>query len=115
MARGRELRAQGKYGSELRAIPFAETEAGKLVRPKHARSLHSASGHAEGDSDYKAGTVPSTGGLRVVYVPYATEETIGVSTTPTPQAYVVDASRHTGRPPDYQHSASSRQTLIASS
>lgn len=82
MARGRELRAQGKDGNESRAIRFAEIEAGRLAWPKQARALYSISSDAEGDFDYDAGTVPGAGGLHVIYVPYATEETLGVSTTP---------------------------------
>jgi len=82
MARGRELRAEGKDGNESRAIRFAEIEAGELAWPKQARALYSISSDAEGGLDYGAGKIPGAAGLHVIYVPYATEETIGVPTVP---------------------------------
>jgi len=41
MARGRELRAQGKNGAERRAIRIAEIEAGTLAMPDHPTALYS--------------------------------------------------------------------------
>ncbi|MFQ5702940.1 MAG: hypothetical protein ACE5HT_02850 [Gemmatimonadales bacterium] len=81
MARGRELRAQGKNGNESRSIRFDEIKAGKLAWPKHAVALYSLTG-PDGSFDPTTGEAPTARGLQVIYVPYATEETSGVSTTP---------------------------------
>jgi hypothetical protein len=82
MARGRELRAQGKDGNESRAMRFAEIEAGALEWPDKARSLYSLSNADDRGFDYEAGTIPGAWRLQVVYVPYATEQSTGISTSP---------------------------------
>ncbi len=81
MARGRELRAQGKNGGERRAIRIAEIEAGTLTMPDHPAALYSLTGE-EGIFDPATGTAPGAAGLYVVYVAYATEESSGISARP---------------------------------
>ncbi len=81
MARGRELRAQGKDGGERRAIRIAEIEAGTLTMPDHPAALYSLTGE-EGIFDPATGTAPGAAGLYVVYVAYATEESSGISARP---------------------------------
>jgi hypothetical protein len=82
MARGRALRAEGRNGNEARAIRFTEIESGKLEWPDQARSLYSLSSDDEGSFDYTVGTIPGAWGLQAIYVPFATEESIGVSAQP---------------------------------
>ena len=81
MARGRELRAEGKNGDESRAIRFEEIEAGKLAMPNQAMALYSLTGPA-GSFNSETGEAPEARGLHVVYVPYSTEEALGISTAP---------------------------------
>ena len=79
MARGRELRAQGVTDrSAIDSVRLAEIESGNLEFPDGPATLYSlfadevafkpATGEAEGAR-----------GLYVIYVPYATEESIGIS------------------------------------
>ena len=82
MARGRELRAEGKDGNESRAIRFDEIDAGELDWPTQPRSLYSLSYEHANGFDYNAGTIPGAWSLQVVYVPYASEQSIGVTTSP---------------------------------
>jgi hypothetical protein len=80
MARGRELAAQGVQGNERNEkYRWKEIKEGKLQMPKEPRMLYVLSGTGY---DAAAGTVTS-GSLRwVIYVPYATGESIGLSTKP---------------------------------
>lgn len=83
MARGRALRAAGKNDAQVDSIRRAEIEAGKLAMPKHATALHSITGPASA-YDAETGTLSAEAGhLHVVYVPYATEETVGISAQPS--------------------------------
>ena len=82
MTRGRELRAEGKSGDDSRDIRFAEAESGKLQMPSHPTALYSLT-DPNGTFDYETGRADGATGLHVVYVPYATEETLGISTIPS--------------------------------
>ncbi len=81
MARGRALRAENRTRAEIDSIREAEIEAGTLAMPRHATALYSLS--ARPDS---SGTPidPATDGdpLHVVYTPYATPESSGITATP---------------------------------
>ncbi|HJU75794.1 MAG TPA: hypothetical protein VJ717_18770 [Gemmatimonadaceae bacterium] len=81
MLRGRELRAQGTADNQVDTIRFAEAKAGKLVLPKLPASLYSLTGPA-GSFDMAAGEAKGARRLFVVYVPYATAQSTGLSTAP---------------------------------
>ena len=81
MARGRELRAQGVTGrAQVDSIRRAEITSGRLAFPRGASMLYSLSGPA-GSFDPSTGMATNARGLYVVYLPYATEESTGISTT----------------------------------
>ena len=81
MARGRELKAEGKSEIEKRKIRKQEVESGKLQMPDTPSTLYVYSGSSE---DYNS----STGELKngkfryVVYIPYATAESTGLPLKP---------------------------------
>ncbi|MFO7847664.1 MAG: hypothetical protein R6V27_13950 [Balneolaceae bacterium] len=81
MARGRELSAEGHSTEEVREIREQEVEAGDLPMPEKPMSLYSLTGDADA-WDYETGTLRSARPLYVVYVPYATVETTGLSASP---------------------------------
>ena len=81
MARGQELRKQGKKGQEIFDIREQEAKAGKLVMPKQPSTLFVLSAPEE-DYDRATGEVKN-GYLRyVVYIPYATAESTGLPLKP---------------------------------
>lgn len=82
MARGRELRLEGIGGSENLAIREAEVEAGTLSWPTQASTLYVLSGD-EGAYDSESGTAVTASLRYVIYVPYATGESTGLSELPT--------------------------------
>ena len=83
MARGRELVAQKITGQQRNDIRWKEVGDGKLSMPREPRTLYVLTG-----TSYDA----STGKLMdaylrwVIYVPYATSESTGLSTTPSDNA-----------------------------
>ena len=79
MARGRELRAQGVTGDQVDTVRFREARSGKLALPKEPALLYSLTG---GSFDPATGTAPGARPLFVVYIPFATAETTGLSATP---------------------------------
>jgi hypothetical protein len=81
MARGRELVAKGVKGEERESIRWKEIEAGTLKMPREPRTLYVLTG-----SGFDAATGQVTEGYVrwVVYTPYATAESTGLSTTPVP-------------------------------
>ncbi|MDZ7691766.1 MAG: hypothetical protein U5K69_11685 [Balneolaceae bacterium] len=81
MRRGRELRAQGLSRSKVDSIRQVEIEADELEYPQRPMGLYSLSG-PKGAYDYETGTVQEASPLYVVYIPYATEESTGISTAP---------------------------------
>jgi hypothetical protein len=79
MARGRELQAQGVTARpEIDKIRQAEIELGELEFPKGPTTLYSLFAD-EGAFNASTGEAEGAGGLYVIYVPYATEESVGVS------------------------------------
>jgi hypothetical protein len=80
MARGRELRTEGKNQEEVRRIRGQEIEAGTLQMPDHPAALYSLTG---GTLNLQMGEVEGARGLYVVYIPYATEESTGIPATPS--------------------------------
>ncbi|MDX1383028.1 MAG: hypothetical protein R3190_05245 [Thermoanaerobaculia bacterium] len=79
MARGRQLALEGVTGPERQKVRFAEVEAGDIPIPNEPRTLYVLHGNG-----YDAGTGEVDGAyLRwVIYVPYATAESTGLSTRP---------------------------------
>lgn len=80
MARGRELRASGVTGTQVDTVRFREAKAGKLRLPSQPASLYSLTGGT--GFDPKTGTAPGAKGLYVVYIPYATTASTGLSDKP---------------------------------
>jgi hypothetical protein len=79
MARGRELRAQGVTGSEANRIRWAEAEEGSLRPPDYGITLHILTG--EGWDEARS-EVRSPFRRWVMYVPFATPESTGLSARP---------------------------------
>jgi hypothetical protein len=80
MARGRALRLGGVQGPQVDTVRFAEAAKGTLALPKTPASLYSLSG---GVFDAASGTVSGARALYVIYVPYATTQTTGISARPS--------------------------------
>jgi hypothetical protein len=81
MARGRALRAHGVTGDRVDSVRFAEARTGKLPLPRHPAALYSLTGPLD-SFDPSTGTAPKAKPLFVVYVPFATERSTGLTTTP---------------------------------
>lgn len=81
MARGRELKKEGKSYQERFDIRDQEVKAGKLVMPKQPTTLYVYSADKE---KFNAATGEVQDGyLRyVIYIPYATAESTGLATKP---------------------------------
>ena len=80
MARGRELRAQGVTGDQVDSVRFREAREGKLKLPTQPSVLYSLSGNKDA---YDPATKTAKGTpLFVVYMPYATTESTGLSAIP---------------------------------
>lgn len=81
MSRGRELEAAGKSRSEIDSVRLAEVQSGALKMPDGPRMLYNL--YAAGDSvDAATGMARSPASLQVVYIPYATPESTGLSARP---------------------------------
>jgi hypothetical protein len=78
MARGRELRAQGVTAVD--SVRNADVLAGRIHMPP-AASLYSLNG---GTYDPATNTIRGARPLYVVYLPFATEASTGISTTAVP-------------------------------
>jgi hypothetical protein len=80
MARGRELRTQGVQGDQVDSVRFREAREGKIKLPTQPSVLYSLTG-AKDAYDAATKTAKATP-LFVVYMPYATSETTGLSAIP---------------------------------
>ena len=83
MARGRELLAQKVTGAKRNEIRFKEVEEGKLPMPKQPRVLYVLTGTS---FDPASGKVQDAYLRWVIYVPFATPESTGLSTKPSDSA-----------------------------
>jgi hypothetical protein len=81
MARGRELRAKGVADKERNQMRWKEVDDGKLAMPREARTLYILTGTAY---DAATGTITKAYRRYVVYIPYATAQSTGLSTMPVP-------------------------------
>jgi hypothetical protein len=77
MARGRQLLAENVTGPKRNEVRFKEVEEGKLPMPKEPRTLYVLTGTA---FDSASGTVQDPYLRWVIYVPFATPESTGLST-----------------------------------
>src|SRR5437764_2128222 len=77
MARGRELLAQKVTGQKRNDIRWKEVAEGKLALPREPRTLYVLTGSG---FDADTGKVKDAYLRWVIYVPYATPETTGLST-----------------------------------
>lgn len=95
MARGRELKAEGKTFKEIFEIREAEAKSGKLQMPKQAANLQVYSASAENFN-------PATGEVKkgnfryVVYIPWATAGSTGLPTKPEASGmpWIMDPGTH---------------------
>jgi hypothetical protein len=79
MARGRALRTSGVTGPQVDSVRFREAKAGTLKVPNNPSSLYSLTG---GTFDPATKTAPGARWLYVVYIPYATGASTGLSEKP---------------------------------
>ena len=77
MARGRELLAQRVTGAKRNEIRFKEVEDGKLAMPREPRTLYVLTGTS---FDGASGKVTDPYLRWVIYVPFATPQSTGLST-----------------------------------
>lgn len=81
MARGRELKAEGKEGPETLDIRHQEADKGTLEMPSTPATIYNLGGLAE-IFNPETGEVSGGNWVWAVYIPYATEESTGLPTTP---------------------------------
>ncbi len=81
MARGRELKAEGKSGTDIFKIREAEAKSGKLKMPEQPTTLHLLEGKT-GEFDPQTGKIRGANYRYVVYIPWATAESTGLPTQP---------------------------------
>jgi len=82
-ARGRELLAEGMKGRPREETRWKEIESGTLPMARAPRASHVLTGKS---FDPATGTVEEPFLRWVIYTPYATPETTGLPTTPSPGA-----------------------------
>jgi hypothetical protein len=93
MARGRELRGKGLKDPAIDSIRLAEVKAGKLKMPANPAVLYQLIAQP-GNADPTTGEVKNSRSLYVVYIPFATPETTGLSVAPkpgTPMPWLMDS------------------------
>jgi hypothetical protein len=83
MARGRALRAQGLKRAAIDSVRYAEIMSGALRMPPRPTTLYEYYGK-KANFDPATGKVTGASAVYVVYTPYATEATSGLSTVPLP-------------------------------
>jgi len=81
MARGRELKMQGKSFKDRFTIRENDVKSGKFVMPKKATTLYILSGK-NAKYDKKSNTVTGAKYRYVIYIPYATAESTGLPIGP---------------------------------
>jgi len=95
MARGRDLKKEGKNFKEVFDIRESEVKSGKLLMPKQPTSLFVYSAKDE-EFNKTTGDV-TNGSLRyVVYIPYATSESTGLPLKPEAPGmpWIMDPGTH---------------------
>jgi hypothetical protein len=103
MARGRALRAAGVTGDQVDTVRFREVRGGTLRVPSAPAALYSLTGDSA-SWDPATNAVRGARPLHVVYVPFATTATTGISDVPaadrpwlmfpgTPKAHIMIIGR----------------------
>jgi hypothetical protein len=80
MARGRELHALNKSREAIDSVRGADIKAGRYSMPSKPAALYQY--YAPRDSVDASGNVKGASYLYVVYTPYATQKTTGVTENP---------------------------------
>lgn len=95
MARGRDLKAEGKSFQEIFDIREAEAKSGKLLMPKQASNLQVYSA-AEEAYNPTTGEVTNGKFRYVVYIPWATAASTGLPTKPEAPGmpWIMDPGTH---------------------
>jgi hypothetical protein len=83
MARGRELRAKGLKDPAIDSIRLAEVKGGRLEMPAGPAALYQFIAKP-GSADPTTGVVSNGQSMYVLYLPFATAETTGLSLAPKP-------------------------------
>lgn len=86
MARGRELTKEGKSRNEKEAIREKEAKSGKLSLPESPAALHIYYGKTARFNE-STGLVENAKYRYVVYMPYATQESTGLSLSPNESSH----------------------------
>ena len=86
MARGRELEAEGKARDEKEAIRAEEAKSGKLKLPEAPATLHIYHGK-DAYFNTETDSIENAKYRYVVYIPYATQETTGLSLSPNESSH----------------------------
>lgn len=95
MARGRELKAQGKSFKEIFDVREAEAKSGKLQMPKQPTTLYVFSASSV-NYNVQNGEVTNGQFRYVVYIPYATAESTGLPLKPEAPGmpWIMDPGTH---------------------
>ena len=95
MARGRQLKAEGKSGGDIFTIRESEAKSGNLKMPEKGATLHIRYGK-EGKYNPETNEVENTQLRYVVYIPFATSESTGLPTKPTVPGgpWIMDPGTH---------------------
>lgn len=95
MARGRQLKAEGKTPKEIFDIREAEAKSGKLKMPKDGATLFVLTADQQ-NFDPKTGEVKDSYLRYVVYIPWATEASTGLPLKPSGPAmpWIMDPGTH---------------------
>jgi len=95
MARGRELKKEGKSPKEILETREAEVKAGKLIMPKGPTTLFVYYGPEDGYNK-ATGEVTKASFRYVIYIPFATAESTGLATKPAAPGmpWIMDPGTH---------------------
>lgn len=81
MKRGRELKAKEMPQKQINKLRRQEIEAGEIELLRKPMALYSLTGPSD-SFDYSTGQITNASPLYVVYIPFATEASTGLSTKP---------------------------------
>jgi hypothetical protein len=90
MARGRALRARGLNPDQVDSLRLKEVKSRRLTMPTRATALYQLSAPAD-SVDALTGTARGARALHVMYIPYATEKSTGLSGKPIKGPWLMDA------------------------
>lgn len=86
MARGRELEGEGAKGQDRHKQRWKEVDEGKVQMPRQPRMLYVMTGKG---FDAATGTISESYLRFVVYTPYATPESTGLTTKSGPEPWLM--------------------------